>query len=96
VNYGTASGQVEGFKLQDLHSKSLWVCRPTLKTYVADRAEMLEMSKEAFEILGDPSVRLDIEIVLPLSQASQAHRLLEGRTTQGAIVLIPDDLFTKN
>jgi hypothetical protein len=33
--------------------------------------------------------------VLPLSQASQAHRLLEGRTTQGAIVLIPDDLFTK-
>jgi NADPH:quinone reductase-like Zn-dependent oxidoreductase len=53
------------------------------------------MSKEAFEILGDPTVRLDIEIVLPLSQASQAHRLLEGRTTQGAIVLIPDDLFTK-
>jgi NADPH2:quinone reductase len=90
-----ASGQVEGVKLQDLHSKSLWVCRPTLKTYVADRTEMLEMSQEAFEILGDPSVRLDIEKVLPLSQASQAHRLLEGRTTQGAIVLIPDDLFTK-
>lgn len=95
VNYGTASGQVEGFKLQDLHSKSLWVCRPTLKTYVADRTEMLAMSKEAFEILGDPTIRLDIEKVLPLSQASESHRLLESRTTQGAIVLIPDDLFIK-
>ena len=95
VNFGTASGQVEGFKLQDLHSKSLWVCRPTLKTYVADRTEMLAMSKEAFEILGDPAIRLDIECVLPLSQASESHRLLESRTTQGAIVLIPDDLFIK-
>ena len=95
VNFGTASGQVEGFKLQDLHSKSLWVCRPTLKTYVADRTEMLAMSKEAFEILGDPTIRLDIECVLPLSQASESHRLLESRTTQGAIVLIPDDLFIK-
>jgi NADPH2:quinone reductase len=93
VNYGTASGQVEGFALQDLHSKSLWVCRPTLRTYVADRENMLAMSKEAFEILGDPTIRLDIEKLLPLSQASESHRLLESRTTQGAIVLIPDDLF---
>ena len=93
VNFGTASGQVEGVALQDLHSKSLWVCRPTLKTYVTDRAEMLAMSQEAFEILGDPSIRLDIETVLPLSQASESHRLLESRQTQGAIVLIPDDLF---
>ena len=93
VNYGTASGQVEGFALQDLHSKSLWVCRPTLKTYVADRADMLAMSKEAFEILGDQSIRLDIEAELPLSQASESHRMLESRTTQGAIVLIPDALL---
>jgi NADPH2:quinone reductase len=56
---------------------------------------MLAMSKEAFEILGDASIRLDIETVLPLSQASEAHRLLEGRSTQGAIVLIPDDIFIK-
>jgi NADPH:quinone reductase-like Zn-dependent oxidoreductase len=54
---------------------------------------MLAMSAEAFDILGDPTIRLDIESVLPLSQASEAHRLLESRTTQGAIVLIPDDLI---
>ncbi|PIT82641.1 quinone oxidoreductase [Limnohabitans sp. 15K] len=93
VNFGTASGQVEGFALQDLHSKSLWVCRPTLRTYIANREDMLAMSAEAFDILGDPTIRLDIESVLPLSLASEAHRLLESRTTQGAIVLIPDDLI---
>jgi NADPH2:quinone reductase len=93
VNFGTASGQVEGFALQDLHSKSLWVCRPTLRTYIANRADMLAMSVEAFAILGDPTIRLDIDTLLPLSQASEAHRLLESRTTQGAIVLIPDDLI---
>jgi NADPH2:quinone reductase len=93
VNFGTASGQVEGFALQELHSKSLWVCRPTLRTYIANRHDMLAMSAEAFEILCDPTIRLDIDTLLPLSQASEAHRLLESRTTQGAIVLIPDSLI---
>jgi NADPH2:quinone reductase len=90
INYGTASGQVEGFALQDLHAKSLSVCRPTLKTFVSNRADMLSMAAEAFEILADPSLRLDIQAVLPLEQAAESHRLLEGRTTTGAIVLRPD------
>jgi len=90
INYGTASGQVEGFALQDLHAKSLSVCRPTLKTFVSNRADMLAMAKESFEILADPSIRLDIEAILPLAQAAQSHSLLEGRTTTGAIVLVPE------
>ena len=93
VNYGTASGQVEGFALQRLHAKSLWICRPTLKTYVADRANMLAMSQEVFERLADPDFRLDIEAVLPLSQAYKSHEMLESRQTKGAIVLVPDHLL---
>jgi NADPH:quinone reductase len=93
VNYGTASGQVENFALQRLHAKSLWVCRPTLKTYTGERANMLIMAKDAFEILQDPSIRLDIEAVLPLSQAAKSHEMLESRLTKGAIVLVPDDLM---
>lgn len=90
VNFGTSSGQVENFALQALHSKSLWICRPTLRTYIAARADLLDMCEEAFAMLSDSSLRLDIEAVMPLTQASQAHRLLEGRTTQGAIVLVAD------
>ncbi len=89
VNYGTASGQVEGFSLQELHAKSLWVCRPTLRTYIATRKDLLAMCEEVFALLEDPTIRLDIEALLPLTEAAQAHRLLEGRTTKGAIVLMP-------
>lgn len=89
VNYGTASGQVEGFALQSLHAKSLWVSRPTLRTYIAKRSDLLAMCEEAFALLADPGIRLDIAAVLPLTEAAQAHRLLEGRTAQGAIVLTP-------
>lgn len=96
VNYGTASGQVENFALQRLHAKSLWVCRPTLKTYTGDRDNMLVMAKDAFELLADPRVRLDVEAVLPLSQAAKSHEMLESRQTKGAIVLVPDDLLSSD
>ncbi len=89
VNFGTTSGQVDGFALQELHSKSLWVCRPTLRSYIARRSDLLAMCEEVFAFLADPAIRLDIEVLLPLSKAAQAHSLLEGRTTQGAIVLMP-------
>jgi NADPH2:quinone reductase len=89
VNYGTASGQVEGFALQSLHAKSLSVCRPTLRTYVARRSDLLAMSDEAFSLLSDPTIRLDIAATLPLVEAAKAHRMLEERKTKGSIVLIP-------
>jgi len=89
INFGTASGQVENFALQTLHAKSLWICRPTLRTYIADKNDLQSMAKEAFDILGDPTFRLDIEDVLPLKEAVKAHLMIESRSTKGAIVLIP-------
>ena len=89
VNFGTASGQVEGFALQALHAKSLSVCRPTLRTYIANRADLLAMCEESFALLADPSLRLDIAARLPLTEAAEAHRMLESRETQGSIVLFP-------
>jgi len=89
INFGTASGQVENFALQTLHAKSLWICRPTLRTYIADKNDLQSMAKEAFEILGDPTFRLDIEDVIPLKEAVNAHLMIESRSTKGAIVLIP-------
>ena len=89
INFGTASGQVENFALQTLHAKSLWICRPTLRTYIADKNDLQMMAKECFEILGDSTFRLDIEAVLPLKEAVKAHSMIESRNTKGAIVLIP-------
>lgn len=89
INFGTASGQVENFALQTLHAKSLWICRPTLRTYIADKHDLQAMAIETFEILGDPSFQLDIEAVLPLKEAAKAHTMIESRLTKGAVVLIP-------
>lgn len=89
INYGTASGQVEPFPLQDLHSKSLSVCRPTLRTFIAAREDLEWSSREFFELLADRSLRIDISARLPLAEAAQAHALIEGRSLSGAVLLHP-------
>ncbi len=89
INYGTASGQVPPFALQDLHSKSLSVCRPTLRTWIAKREDLETASTEFFQLLADDALRIDIAAVLPLKDAAKAHELLEGRTLSGAVLLQP-------
>ncbi|NYT25527.1 quinone oxidoreductase [Alcaligenaceae bacterium] len=89
VNYGTASGQVPAFPLQLLHSKSLSVCRPTLRTYIARRADLETSSREFFDLLAQGGLHIDIAEKLPLANAADAHALLEGRTLSGALLLEP-------
>jgi len=89
INYGTASGQVEPFPLQRLHSKSLSVCRPTLRTWIAKREDLDRASTEFFELLADRSLKIDIAAKLPLSEAARAHELIEGRSISGAVLLQP-------
>ena len=89
INYGTASGQVPPFPLQRLHSKSLSVCRPTLRTWITSRADLEAASAEFFQLLADGDLRIDIAATLPLRDAARAHELLEGRTLSGAVLLKP-------
>ncbi len=89
INYGTASGQVEPFPLQRLHSKSLSVCRPTLRTWIASRSDLEKSSREFFQLLEDGALRIDIAARLPLREAARAHELIEGRSLNGAILLTP-------
>jgi NADPH2:quinone reductase len=87
INYGTASGQVPPFPLQRLHSKSLSVCRPTLRTWIASRSDLETASAEFFQLLAEGALRIDIAARLPLRDAARAHELLEGRTLSGAVLL---------
>lgn len=89
VNYGTASGQVPPFPLQRLHSKSLSVCRPTLRTYIACRADLETASREFFDLMADYDLCIEIAGRLPLAKAAEAHALLESRTLAGALLLQP-------
>lgn len=89
INYGTASGQVPPFPLQRLHSKSLSVCRPTLRTWIAARSDLETSSDEFFQLLAEGALRIDIAATLPLRDAARAHEMLEGRALSGAVLLKP-------
>lgn len=89
INYGTASGDVEAFDLQLLHPRSLSVCRPTLRTFIADPAELREAAQALFNVVRQGTVRLDVHHRYPLADVQRAHHELESRVTTGAPVLIP-------
>jgi NADPH2:quinone reductase len=90
ASYGSASGPVEAFNLGILAQKgSLFATRPTLFTFLADRARLEPMAKELFEVVGSGAVKIDVSERAPLAEAARVHRDLESRRTTGSIVLIP-------
>ncbi|MFE5341535.1 quinone oxidoreductase family protein [Isoptericola sp. NPDC056578] len=90
VLFGGASGQVPPFDPQRLNSGgSLYLTRPTLAHYLLTRGEL---EWRAAEVLGAAAAGdLDVRIGerLPLADAAQAHRALEGRGTTGKVLLVP-------
>jgi len=90
VLYGASSGPVSPLDPQVLNAKgSLFLTRPSLGHYVADRAELLSRAGDLFEwmVVGELQVRIDQ--TFSLSEAAEAHRYLEARKTQGKLLLIP-------
>jgi NADPH2:quinone reductase len=90
ASYGSASGPVEAFNLGLLGQKgSLFATRPTLFTFIADRARLETMARELFGVVGSGIVKVEISERAPLMEAARVHRDLEARRTTASIVLIP-------
>ena len=90
ASFGSASGPVEAFNLGLLGQKgSLFATRPTLFTFMADRARLEAMAAELFEVVGSGVVKVEISESAPLAEAARVHRDLEARRTTASIVLIP-------
>ena len=90
VLFGQSSGPVAPFDPGKLAAKgSLFLTRPSLAHYTLDRAELLQRAGDLFNWTASGKLRIRIDKVLPLSQAVEAHRLLEGRKTTGKIILVP-------
>ncbi len=90
VSFGNASGPVDNFNLGILAQKgSLYVTRPTLMTYIAERENMVQMARDLFEVVESGAVRIKINQRYKLSEAAQAHDDLEGRKTTGSTILEP-------
>ena len=90
VFFGNASGPVPPIDPLVLSRKgSLFLTRPTLVHYIADRASL---EARASDVLGDVAAgRLAVRVdrTLPLGDAAEAHRALEGRLTAGKVLLVP-------
>lgn len=90
VLFGQSSGPVPPFDLGELNRKgSLYVTRPSLFHYIADRKDLLWRSGDLFQWIADGSLKLRIDRTVPLAQAADAHRLLAGRKTAGKVLLRP-------
>lgn len=89
ASFGQASGPVSSFDPALLAAKgSLFLTRPTLMTYTADRADLLASAGELFEVVQSGDVKIEVNQTYPLSEAAQAHRDLEARKTTGSTVLL--------
>jgi NADPH2:quinone reductase len=90
VSFGQSSGLVPPLDLRVLSEKgSLFVTRPTLRTYTARRDDLVESCEALFEMVASGKVKVEIGAAFPLREAAEAHRALEGRKTTGSVVLEP-------
>ena len=90
VSFGNASGPVEPMAPTLLAAKgSLFLTRPTVMDYTADRADLVRGAEEVFEVVGSGAVRVEVRQTYPLADAAQAHRDLEARRNTGSTVLLP-------
>ena len=90
VLYGNSSGPVPPFDPLILStSGSVFLTRPTLGHYCLDREELLKRSNDVLGWIHANELGVTIDRELPLAQAAEAHRLLEGRQTSGKLLLIP-------
>ncbi|HAJ76901.1 MAG: quinone oxidoreductase [Gammaproteobacteria bacterium] len=90
VLYGNTSGPVTEFNPATLGPKgSLFLTRPTLFAYTADRQSLEWRTRDIFQWIDDGSLSLRIEHFFPLADVQDAHRALEGRQTTGKVILTP-------
>ena len=90
VLFGGSSGAVPPFDLIKLSLLgSLYITRPTLKDYIATRADLEARAGDVLKGVADGTLKLRIEHAYPLTQAGHAHRDLESRITTGKLLLNP-------
>jgi NADPH2:quinone reductase len=87
--FGQSSGPVPPLDPARLVKNAIFLTRPGLGQYTATRAELLQRAGDLFDWIASGKLKLRISRTLPLKDAAEAHRLLEGRKTTGKVLLIP-------
>jgi NADPH:quinone reductase len=90
VLYGGASGPVPPVDPMRLRAGGLFMTRPTLiPAYLRDREELLWRATSVLDWASSNEIRVCVGRRYPLADAHLAHQALEGRTSNGKLLLIP-------
>ena len=89
--YGHASGVADPVKVvEDLGVRgSLFITRPAVWHYMANREEIDEGSQCLFDAIKAGIVKSKVVKTFPLREAAEAHKFIAARKTTGSVVLLP-------
>jgi NADPH2:quinone reductase len=90
VTFGNASGPVPALApLRLMQGGSLFLTRPTLADHIATREDLVARASEIMGWMAAGQLTVRVGARVPLEQAAEAHRMLEGRQTTGKVLLTP-------
>jgi NADPH2:quinone reductase len=90
VSFGQSSGPIPPFDPGLLAAKgSLFLTRPSLAAYAADREELLDRAGDVLQWIVTGELKLRVDSSYPLEDVPEAHRALESRKTAGKLLLVP-------
>ena len=88
VLFGQSSGVVAPVSPSVLAAKgSLFLTRPSLFHYVADRQSLEARAGAVFEAVKDGTLKVRIDRDYKLEEVAEAHKALEARATSGKVLL---------
>ena len=91
VTFGNASGPVDPVSPLVLSANgSIFLTRPTLFHYIAERSELERRADDLFRWIGAGQLDVRIGHRFALADAADAHRAIEARQTTGKVLLLPD------
>jgi NADPH2:quinone reductase len=89
IMFGAASGPADPILPNALMGRSISISGGTLANFISTRDELLHRATEVIQGIQEGWLKLKIDRILDLSQAAEAHRMLENRETSGKILLAP-------
>ena len=90
VSFGQSSGAAPPVDPLTLSSKgSLFLTRPVLGHYTAERAELEQRAEDIFTWMQAGKLKVRIDSEYALDHAAAAHTALESRKTAGKVLIVP-------
>ena len=89
IVFGASSGPADPVSPNALMGRSISISGSSLPNFISTRDELMHRANEVIQGIQEGWLKLKIDRILDLSQAAEAHRVLENRETSGKILLAP-------